>query len=195
MDPTVLDRSPLKIDDVMELLEVCMETTYFQFEDKFYQQKDGMAMGSSLSPVVSNIFMEHFEKLAIDTTDLKPAIWLRYVDDKLVVWPHGSTRLQEFLHHLNSLRPTIQFTMEVETNNTFPFSDVLFAKRVSNLSTKVYRKPTHTGRYLNFKSDHLQHVKRGVVYSLVNRAKVICQEQKDFNREIKTIKYDLMNNG
>jgi hypothetical protein len=160
MDSTVSDRSPLQVDDVMELLEVCMKTTYFQFEDKFYQQNDGMAMGSSLSPVVSNIFMEHFEKLAIDTTDLRPAVWLRYVEDTFVVWPHGSTRLQEFLHHLNSLRPTIQFTMEVKTNNTLPFLDVLVTKRGLNLSTKVYRKPTHTGRYLNFKSDHLQHVKK-----------------------------------
>jgi hypothetical protein len=39
MDPTVSDPSPLQVDDVMELLEVCMKTTYFQLEDKFYQQK------------------------------------------------------------------------------------------------------------------------------------------------------------
>jgi hypothetical protein len=39
---------------MMELLEVYMKTTYFQFEETFYQQKEGMAMGSSLSPI-SNI--------------------------------------------------------------------------------------------------------------------------------------------
>jgi hypothetical protein len=60
-----------------------------------------MAMGSSLSPVVSNIFMEHFEKLALETGDLKPAVWLRYVDDTFVVWPHGPSSLQEFLCHLS----------------------------------------------------------------------------------------------
>jgi hypothetical protein len=128
MDPTVSNYSPLKVDGVMGLLEVCMKTTYFQFADIFHQQKDGMAMYSSLSPVVSNIFMEHFEKVAIDTTDLIPAIWLRYVDDTFVVWPHGPTRLQEFLHRLNSLRPSVQFTMKVETNNTLPFLDVLVSK-------------------------------------------------------------------
>jgi hypothetical protein len=36
-----------------------------------------MAMGNSLSPVVSNIFMEHFEEIALDTADYKPAKWLR----------------------------------------------------------------------------------------------------------------------
>jgi hypothetical protein len=52
------------------------ETTYFQV-DKFFKQKDGMAMGegeggSSLSPIISNIYMAHFEKLALDFLQDKP---------------------------------------------------------------------------------------------------------------------------
>jgi hypothetical protein len=50
----------------MELLEVCLRSTYFQV-DKFFQQNDGMAMGSFPSPIVSNIFMEHFEEKALDS--------------------------------------------------------------------------------------------------------------------------------
>jgi hypothetical protein len=46
----------------MELLVVCLRTTYFQADNKFFQQKDGMAMECCVSPIVSNIFMEHFEK-------------------------------------------------------------------------------------------------------------------------------------
>jgi hypothetical protein len=58
-DHTLTERSSLEVEAIMELLEVCLKTTYFQMECKFFQQKDGMAMGSTLSPVVSNIFMEH----------------------------------------------------------------------------------------------------------------------------------------
>jgi hypothetical protein len=82
--------------------------------------------------------------------------------------------------------------MEVEA--TLPFLDVLVTKRGPKLTTKVYRKPTHTGRYLHFKSNHPRHVQRGVVHSLANRGKVICQNQKDFNNEIKNKKHDLMLN-
>jgi hypothetical protein len=57
----------------MELLDICVKTTYFQFEDKFCQQKEGIAMGNSLYLVVSNIFMEHFEDIALGTADYKPA--------------------------------------------------------------------------------------------------------------------------
>jgi hypothetical protein len=83
--------------------------------------------------------------------------------------------------------------MEVEVNNTHPFLEVLVMKRGPNLATKVYRKPTHTG-YLHFKSNHPHHLKGGVVHSFVSRAKVICQDQKDFNREIKDIRHVLILN-
>jgi hypothetical protein len=84
IDDTLADRSLLHIETIMELLEDCLRTTYFQVDVKFFQQKDGMAMGSSLSPIVSNI-MEHFEKLALDSAQHKPSLWLRYVDDTFVV--------------------------------------------------------------------------------------------------------------
>jgi hypothetical protein len=84
--------------------------------------------------------------------------------------------------------------MEVEANNTLPFLDILVIKRGPKLATKVYRKPTHTSRYLHFKSNHPHHVKRGVVHSLISRAKVICQDQKDLDNEIKYIRHDQMLN-
>jgi hypothetical protein len=99
----------------MELLDICLTTTHFQFEDKFYQQKEA----NSLSPVVS-ILMEHFEEIALDIAYHKPAKWLRHVDVTFVVWPQGPAKLQQFLYHLNSLRPTIKFRMEVEPNDTLP---------------------------------------------------------------------------
>jgi hypothetical protein len=79
------ERSPLQVEDMMELLDICLKTTNFQFYGKFYQQKDGMAMGNSLSLVVSNIFMEYFEEIALETADYKPAKWLRYVNDTFVI--------------------------------------------------------------------------------------------------------------
>jgi hypothetical protein len=81
--------------------------------------------------------------------------------------------------------------MEAEANVTLPFLDILVMKKDPKLGTNVYRKPTHTGRYLHFKYNHTLYIKRGVVHSLVSRAKVICQDQKDFNNKIKNIRHDL----
>jgi hypothetical protein len=62
----------------------------------------------------------------------------------------------------------------------------------SQTDHKSVPETTHTGRYLYFKSKQAHQVKMGVVHSLVNREKVICQNRKDFNNEIKTIRHDLM---
>jgi hypothetical protein len=124
--------------------------------------------------------MEHSEETALDTADHKPYKWLRCIDDTFVVSPHGPARLQQFLHHLNSLTPTIKFTTEVEANDTLLFLDVLVMKRSPKLAMKVYQKPTHIGYYLHFKCNHPYQVKRGVIHSFISQAKVICQNQMDF---------------
>jgi hypothetical protein len=67
-DPSFPERSPLLVGDV---IDICFTTTCFQFEDKFCQQKEGMAMGNSLSPVVSNIvFMAHSEEAGLETRQM-----------------------------------------------------------------------------------------------------------------------------
>lgn len=155
-----------------------------------------MSIANYLSLVVSNLFVEHFEKTALDTADNKPTNWLRYIDVRFVVWPHGAARLQQFVQHLNSLGPTITFTVEVEDNdNGLPFLDVLVMKSGPKLAMKVYWKPTHASRYLLFKSNHPHHVNRGVIHCLMNRANFICQNQKYFDKEIKNIRYDLVLSG
>jgi hypothetical protein len=134
-DNILAERSVLQVEAIMKLLEVCLRTTYFQVEGKFFQKKDGMAMGSSLSPIVSNIFMEHFKKLALDS-----APWLRYIDI-FVIWPHGLERLQNFLSHFNSLRPSIQFTTKIESKSVIQFLDVLVIRKGTTRATKFTENP------------------------------------------------------
>lgn len=86
-------------------------------------------MGSPLSPVVANLFVEQFEKRALDSYPLKPTSWKRYVDNTNVKWPRGNDELNKFFRHLNSLSENIKFTMEVEENKSIPFLDVLITKK------------------------------------------------------------------
>jgi hypothetical protein len=74
-----------------------------------------MTMGSSLTPIVSSIFKEHSEKLALDSAQYKPSLWLQYVDDTFVVWLQGPEQLHNFLSHLSSFRPSIQFTIGIDS--------------------------------------------------------------------------------
>ena len=169
-DESLEIRTTLTVQQICQLTELCLKSTYFQYEDMIFEQSDGMAMGSPLSPVVTNIFMEDFESTAIVTSDYQPRIWYRYVDDTFVVWEHGRQQLDEFLEHINGLHERILFTMEVEENNKISFLDVLVERKDFSIATSVYRKPTHTDRYLNYRSHHHPKTKTGIVSCLKRRA-------------------------
>ena len=100
------DRTKLLVEDVMELLEFILTTTYFVFRDQIYIQKFGTAMSSLVSPMVADIFMEFLEQLAIASVpvECKPKLWKRYVDDILeVIKKHGVDGLTQ---HLNLVDDT-----------------------------------------------------------------------------------------
>lgn len=85
-------------------------------------------MGSPLSPIISNLFMEYFETKAIESSPLKPKVWKRFVDDTYIIWLHGKEKLDTFLNHLNIQSNSIQFKMEVEENGSLPFLDILIKR-------------------------------------------------------------------
>ena len=81
-------------------------------------------MGSPLSPIVAHIFMEDLEMRALETSPCNPKMWLRYVDDVFAIWPHGDHHLDTFHQHLNGKNPSIQFTIERESEGRIAFLDV-----------------------------------------------------------------------
>ena len=120
-----------------------------------YEHTSGVTMGSPLSPVVANLYMEYFEKKALDSYPLKTREWKWFVDDTNLIWPHGRENLDDFLKHMNSQSNHIKLTMEIQDNNCLPFLDALITKRKDgSLSHKVYRKKTHTDRYVHTSLHH-----------------------------------------
>jgi hypothetical protein len=49
-------------EDILALFRHVLTSTYFSLGEQFYEQTDGVAMGSPLSPVTSNFFMDDFER-------------------------------------------------------------------------------------------------------------------------------------
>ena len=111
------------------------------------------------------------EEKALSTFSSPPVFWKRYVDD--VCTAIDRTKILAFLEHLNNIHPYIQFRHEMENSNKcLPFLDVLLESNDDGcLSTLVYRKLSHTDRYLDFSSHHPLMHKASVVRSLFNRAK------------------------
>ena len=59
-DESLGERTPLSPGRVAELLKLCLRSTYFSFNDEFYEQREGAAMGSLVSTVVANLYIEFF---------------------------------------------------------------------------------------------------------------------------------------
>ena len=69
-------RTSMTVKHISCLLEFCLENTYFSFQSRFYEQTHGAAMGSPISPIVANLFMEDLEVQAINTSPTPPALKL-----------------------------------------------------------------------------------------------------------------------
>ncbi|XP_014672559.1 PREDICTED: uncharacterized protein LOC106813029 [Priapulus caudatus] len=168
------------------------------FGRQLYQQKFGTAMGSPVSQIVANLYMEDLEQTAINTASehIKPRFWKRYVDDILAVVTKGSTRILD--DHLNSIHTSgnIQFTSEVMGNNSIPFLDTkIVSRKDGTIKTVVYRKKTHTNQYLNFQFHHPIIHKLGVVRTLLDRANTVVTEPEDLRAEELEIRHALRNCG
>ena len=181
LDP---DQLPLPKDDYSKLLALCMNFGGFIFNSEEYCQHSGLAMGSPLSPVAACLYMEWLEKQHYQEIMGENVIWVRYVDDVLVVVP-SDTNLETKLHELNSIDSKIQFTLEKEKQGSIAFLDTEII-RSNPVKFKVYRKPTNRECYVHFYSGHSERVKRGVVIGFFLRAYRICSEEY-IEEEIKHI--------
>ena len=76
-DHTLQERTTIPVPHLVQLTELCVRSTYFSFQNRFYKQKDGAAMGSPLSPIIANLFMEDLEEKAIHSAQSPPTLWIR----------------------------------------------------------------------------------------------------------------------
>ena len=91
-DTTLHLRTNLTSDEIISLLDFTLSNIYFVYKDSIYKQIHGCAMGSPVSPVVANLYMEIIEESAISASATPPKVWKRYVDDSFVIIKKNSSK-------------------------------------------------------------------------------------------------------
>ena len=104
-------KPPVDKQTFRELLESCSFNVIMLTNEGYYQQIEGLAMGSPPVPLLANGRMHKFD----DVVKGHASLFARYMDDyerdiKLEA-------LDNKLKEINELHPSLKFTMEVENNS------------------------------------------------------------------------------
>lgn len=174
-----------------------MDHNYFKFNNQFYKQVEGLAMGSPLSPLLAEIFMAKFEeKLFMSNNPFlnKIVYWYRYVDDVLCLFNGTTRQLHNFFKFINSIHKRIQFTMEIGEENNINFLDLNINIENNVHSFNIFRKPTYSDAVIPAYSNHPINHKHASFHSMIHRLISIPLSPTDFHNELNTIKQIAVNN-
>jgi len=174
-------------DEFLRAVRFVLESTYFSFDNQIYKQNFGTPMGSPLSPMIADIVMQDLERVVLETFDFDIPFYYRYVDDIVLAVP--TSKIDSVFKKFNSIHPKLQFTIEIG-NNSINFLDVTIIIKDNQILFDWFHKPTFSGRYLNYWSQHPLSQKKGTIIGLVDRAFLLSHpefHQKNFESIIKIL--------
>ena len=111
----VLDKKGQHIIPTIELIrraDFVLKNNYFEFNGQIKQQISCIAIGTKFAPPYACLFIDKIETAFLETQELQPLVWFRYMDDIFFIWTHGEQELQTFLRSLNEFHTDIKFTYE-----------------------------------------------------------------------------------
>ncbi|XP_072037029.1 uncharacterized protein [Amphiura filiformis] len=165
---------------LLTLIELILTNNTFEFDNEFYRQIGGTAMGTVMAPAYAIIFMHVLESCILQACPLTPSVWWRYIDDIFFIWQHSEDELDRFICSLNSAHPTIKFTSE-RSKDHINFLDVSVSKHSDGtLQSDLYCKPTDMHQYLLPSSCHPPHICKNIPYSQALRLRRICSSDVAF---------------
>lgn len=157
-------------------------------------------MGSPLSPLLADIYMDDFEEELFNNTNFQGLQFIhsyqRYVDDILIIWKGTTQDAMVFLDNINSMRENIKFEIEIggETINFLDLT-IYLNSSTSHLEFKIYRKPTVTDTCIPNDSVHPHNHKMAAFRAYFWRLLEVPMSENNFKTELDIIFQIAINNG
>ena len=128
--------------------------------------------------------MGKLEQEFLESRDIVPRVWLRFLDDIFMVWDHSLASLHSFIDAINSFYPAIKFTYTISSKEV-NFLDVTVTKS-DNLDfvTEVYLKSTNIHQYVEYSSCHPKSCKDGIPFSEYKRYRKIISVDAKFSESV-----------
>ena len=185
---------------ILDGLEVFLNHNYFMFDDEYYQQIHGFAMGTKAARNCADLGVAYKEVIMFDSLpqfyprDVVEHIinnYFRYLDDLFYEW------LKQF-----DVRPFQNSLNQMDTNLLFIFSELRKQQdyldvdvRVNGyeLELDIFRKPTDSFNYLNYESCHPSHTRNNIALSLARR--IVRITSGDPGQRLAELKHNLIKRG
>ena len=175
-------------DFIIEAALFILQNNNFVFDGVYYHQEVGSAMGTVFAPPYACLTVGYLEETKLQTTILPRyfspddcsliiKLLLRYIDDGFAPWPRR-LNLNDFIEAINSLHPSIKFTLERSTYEirngrrcqVLYFLDVtVILYESGEIETDIHYKSTNSHDYLRYNSHHPTHTKNNIVYGLAKK--------------------------
>ena len=177
------------------LLTLILTLNNFIFNGENYIQTNGCSMGTKCAPSYASLYMGWFEKIHILPRIREHTLmYVRFIDDILLVWKGSEEELLKFLNEINKVHPTIKFDFKY-SRESVDFLDTTIKETGNRLTTTLYTKPTDRKAYLHAKSYHPGTTKNSIAFSQATRIRRICTTDEDFWIHANKLKHDLTNRG
>ena len=159
---------------ILEALTICLECNNSVFDNVFYLQENGTAMGSHMSCSYSDIAMYRVD---IKALNYRPGVqcWKRFRDDIFCLWNHSLEELQKLFEFVNNVDTTgkIKFTMSVDLS--------LHIDEHKKICVDVFAKPTNRFIYVLpsacYPKKNIKNVPKGIAL----RLRRICDTDEKFD--------------
>ena len=184
---------------VLECAKFILQNNNMKFNDEFYNQIKGTAMGTIFAPTYATLSMGCFEIKLYSVFIFKYGEllaeyindnWNRFLDDFSTVLRSSQISPEELLLTLNSINPSIQFTTEY-SKDQIPFLDILIKTNENDIWMHLYHKPTDTQRCLPFTSSQSNHCKRNIPFCLARRICTIAENNAEKLKNLENLKTTL----
>jgi hypothetical protein len=175
-------------NQIIALLHTILQQNYFKFGDLIFQPQKGITMGSPISGIIAEIFLQLYEEKHLNQLLDGRGItfYTRYVDDIFIIYDTNKTTPDQILTYMNNLYPILAFTPTHEENNTINFLDLLITRQPPSISIDIYRKPTTTDTTINYTSNHPVEHKLAAYRYMINPMNSIPLSQAKTNTEWQT---------
>ncbi|CAF3796518.1 unnamed protein product, partial [Rotaria sp. Silwood1] len=184
---------PFTIDMILKMARLILDTNYFVYKNKYYQQKRGGAMGSAFTQVFANIYMLEWEQDLIKHQASKHEIYGRYIDDIFMTTNISFGEITKELEKAQQKDLNIKIIPNIQ--KSVQFLEITITNDNGKLKTSIYHKPSADPYYLPYTSDHPHRIHRNIPYSALIRAARLCSNLHDFHLERLRIDVSLLLNN